>query len=140
VHPFPYRVGGQVRSWGRRWRGVGQGPADLVSGERGVVPEREQDGVTRPGGTSRKKVVGERLVELRWGGGTRKLWEPGGGRPTASLLAAHTDWGVAEAWKEDQWSLFAFLMALKYADLAALADVRRDASKRSLFEERRAEL
>ena len=37
----------------------------------------------------------------------------GGGRPTASFLAVHTVWGVAEATKEDQWALFAFLMALK---------------------------
>jgi len=54
-------------------------------------------------------------------------------------LAVHTVWGVALARKEVQWSRFAFLMALKYDDLAALAEARRAASKRSRFEERRAE-
>jgi len=49
-------------------------------------------------------------------------------------------WGVAEAKKEDQWSLFPFLMALKYEDCAALAEARRAASKRSCFEDRRPEL
>ena len=37
----------------------------------------------------------------------------GGERPTANHLAVHTLWGVAEAKKEDQWALFAFLIALK---------------------------
>jgi len=37
----------------------------------------------------------------------------GGGRPTANLFAVQTVCGVAEAKKADQWSLLAFLMALK---------------------------
>jgi len=37
----------------------------------------------------------------------------GGGRPTANLFAVRADLGVAAGRKEDQWSLFAFLMALK---------------------------
>jgi len=37
----------------------------------------------------------------------------GGGRPTANLLAVNTVWGVAEAKKEDLWSLCAFTIAWK---------------------------
>ena len=37
----------------------------------------------------------------------------GGGGPTANLFAVQTVSGVAEAKKSDQWSLLAFLMALK---------------------------
>ena len=63
-----------------------------------------------------------------------------GGWPTASFLAVHTVWGLGEAKKEDQVSLFAFLRALKYEDRAPLAEAGREASKWSRFEERRAEL
>lgn len=64
----------------------------------------------------------------------------GGGRPTANLFALQTLLGVAVARKEDQCSLWAVLMALKEAALAALAESRRAASNLSLFEEQRAEL
>ena len=37
----------------------------------------------------------------------------GGGRPTANFLAVQTVCGVTEAKKRDQWSLLAFLIALK---------------------------
>jgi len=37
----------------------------------------------------------------------------GRGHPIANLFAVQTVCGVAEAKKEDQWSLFAFLIALK---------------------------
>jgi len=37
----------------------------------------------------------------------------GGGRPTVNLFAVHTVCGVAVAKNEDQWSLLAFLIALK---------------------------
>jgi len=39
--------------------------------------------------------------------------KPGGGRPKANFFAVHTDCGVAEAKKADQWSLLAFLIALR---------------------------
>ena len=37
----------------------------------------------------------------------------GGGRPTANFFAVHTVCGVAVARNADQWSLLAFLIALK---------------------------
>jgi len=64
----------------------------------------------------------------------------GGGRPTANFFAVHTICCVAVAKNADQWSLLAFLIALKYAVLAALADARSAASNLSVFKEWRAEL
>lgn len=45
----------------------------------------------------------------------------------ANFLAVHTDCGVAVTRKELQWSLFAFFIALKYEERAALAVASRHA-------------
>jgi len=58
----------------------------------------------------------------------------------ANFLTIHTDCGVAVTRNELQWSLFAFFIALKYEEWAALADACSDASKRSFLEDVRAEL
>jgi len=93
--------------------------------------ERARALLTSPGVSGRQSLNGSRIVSESLAGSPRKKWSRsavlssggveapgssgkwGGGRPMANLLAVHTDWGVAEAKKEDQWSLFAFLMALK---------------------------
>ena len=77
VHPFPYRVAGHVRPGGRRWGEAGKGPADLVQRQGEAFPEREQDGVEKPGWLTGEKVIEEGLVELRRSGGTRELREAG---------------------------------------------------------------
>jgi len=58
-------------------------------------------------------MVEEGFVELQRRRGARELREATGGCPTANLFAVHTVCGVTEARKPDQWSLLAFLMALK---------------------------
>jgi len=58
--------------------------------------------VEKPDWFTGEAMIEEGPVELRRSGGTRELGESGEGRPTASFLAVHTVWGVAEARKEDQ--------------------------------------
>jgi len=57
----------------------------------------------------------------------------------ANLLAVQIVDGVAVARKELEWSLFAFLMALKYEEWAALAEASREALKRSSLQDHRVE-
>ena len=66
-----------------------------------------------PGRIAREEMFEESPVQLQRCRGTRELRETGGGRPTANFFAVQTVCGVAEARKADQWSLFAFFMALK---------------------------
>jgi len=87
--------------------------------------------LTLSGARGRHSLNGSRMVSVDLAGFPGKKWprsawlssggveapgrsgNRGGGRRTANFLAVHTVWGVANANKEDQWSLFAFLMALK---------------------------
>lgn len=70
--------------------------------------------------------------------GSSEKWRSG--QPITNLFALQTVSGVAEVKNEDQCSLLAFLMAWKYAVLAALAEARRAALNRSGLEERSAQL
>jgi len=56
----------------------------------------------------RRALLSSRGLEAPGSSGKR-----GGGPPTANFFAVYTVCGVAEARKENQGSLFAFLMALK---------------------------
>jgi len=144
---------------GARWCTLFQTKLGIASGPGADDgEERARALLTSSGPSGRHSLNGSGMVSENLVGSPGKKWarsallssggaEPpgssgkrGGGRQKANLLAVHPVGGVAVAKKEDQWSLFAFLMALKYVDLAALAEPRRAESKRSRFDERRAEL
>jgi len=65
------------------------------------------------GGSPGKKWLRRALLSCNGVEAPGRSGKPGGGRPPANFFAVHTVCGVAEARKEDQWSLLAFLMALK---------------------------
>jgi len=69
--------------------------------------------LVNPAGSPGKKLSSSALLSSGGFEARGRLGKRGWGRPMANLLAFHTVWGVAEAKKEDQWALFAFLIALK---------------------------
>jgi len=107
-----------------------------ATSSRHSLNERSMEAVGARGASgkkcSRRALFSSSGVEVPGSSGKR-----GGARLIANFLAVHTPCGVGVARKELQWSLFAFLMALKYEERAALADANREPSKRSSLKDLR---
>ena len=83
VGPVSHQRGKQVvdQVSGRRRRGAGQGPGDLVRGQGEAFTEREKDVVEKPDWFTGEEMIEEGPVQFRRCGGTRKLQESGGKTP-----------------------------------------------------------
>lgn len=123
----------------RSWISCGATQCILFHTELGVMSGPGADDVeeiaralrTSSSVSRRKSLKGSRTVLKSLAGSAGKKWfmralfcsgrvmapsscrKRGGGRPTANFLAVQTVCGVAEARKEDQCSLLAFLIPLK---------------------------
>jgi len=113
IDPLPHRIQDSV--WNGADEGVERARAHSISQDtssgQSLNGRRMETAGAR--GASGKKCARRALFSSSGVEAPGSSGKQGGGRPIATFWAVQTDGGVAVARKELQWSLFAFLMALK---------------------------